>query len=50
MNISKEELTKAFPELTTDLEKSICNYLIRLLDKDILVTTEMVQLAKLVLK
>lgn len=46
--VKKSEEIK--PNLEDELKISICNYLIRLFDKDVTTTNELVQLAKLVIK
>ena len=48
--ITIDNLENAIKSCKSELEKEICEYLIRMLKKDVLVNNEMVQLAKLVLK
>lgn len=48
--ITIDSLENVSKRCKSELEKEICEYLIRILKKDILVNNEMIQLAKLVLK
>ncbi len=48
--ITIDNLESVIENCKSELEREICEYLIRMLKKDVLVNNEMVQLAKLVLK